>query len=106
MKISHSGSIYNAYLSGESCSEGNYPATMFVQSNPMDLHSGRPYMFTPVGVVCLEAGARGQLGIMPDLWWAPQSMNQGSTFPSDGSRQFIKIGDLIYPWDGSNPLIG
>jgi hypothetical protein len=54
------------------------------------------YSFTTVGV-------RGRYGRSFDQWWCAQSIRAGDCFPADGSRQFMCIGQIVVPWDGSIP---
>jgi hypothetical protein len=70
---------------------------------PNDLSGGYP--MTPAGLLCTAAGARGRHGEVFDLWYGSTVMQNGDTYPDDGSKQFIQIGDLILPWNGSNPIM-
>lgn len=64
---------------------------------------GRKQVLLPVGVWCGTTGVRGRHGRLSDVWWSNYLtlVPQGSTFPADGSGQFIKVGDLVLPWNGS-----
>lgn len=72
-------------------------------NSPNDLD--RSYPMLPMGLACYIAQARGKVGTVPDLWSGCPSLIEGDTYPGDGSRQFIQMGDLILPWDRSMPEI-
>lgn len=64
------------------------------------------YLISPIGVLCTTAGSRGRHGQLFDLWYGPNAnVNTGDTYPNDASRQFIQVGHLVLPWDGSLPII-
>lgn len=60
----------------------------------------------PTNLYCTSpSGARGRYGKPFDMWWCSTSLSSGETFPSDGSRQFLVVGDIVIPWDGSIPVL-
>jgi hypothetical protein len=61
----------------------------------------------PVGAASATAGARGRHGRMVDLWWNSGSslLVEGSTHPDDGSRQLVCIGSMVFPWNGTVPVV-
>lgn len=71
---------------------------------PDELTSPREYIFWPMGLASLTTGIRGRYGRIRDLFWGNSNTFtgdiQGGTFPQDNSKQWIKIGNMIYPWDG------
>lgn len=75
--------------------------------NDFDLN----WPLTPIGLACLDDGHKGRHGEIADLWFASKGANDGDAYPSDGSRQFVQFGHLVFPWDGTaeddgtNPLI-
>jgi hypothetical protein len=48
---------------------------------------------------------RGRKGSVIDMWWGSSGVATGDCYPADGSRQFAQFGNMIFPWDGSVPLI-
>ncbi len=36
-----------------------------------------------------------------DLWMGSTGVATGDTYPDDGSNQFVQVGPLIFPWNGS-----
>lgn len=64
------------------------------------------WTLTGVGVACEEAGVRGRLGGLYDLWWGSTGVGEGDTYPDDSTYQFAQFGDLVFPWDGlSVPVV-
>jgi hypothetical protein len=60
----------------------------------------------PIGLASETPGYRGHFkGSIYDLWWGPTALNTADTFPENSSRQFVVFDDLIFPWNGSTPLI-
>jgi len=59
-----------------------------------------------IGLHSLTSNFRGRQGEVADLWWGyTDTANRvGLYFPADGSKTFIQIGHLIFPWDGSTIL--
>ncbi len=58
----------------------------------------------PLGYALSQASS-GRLGNIVDLWAKPTSIADADSFPNDpANRQFVAMGGLVYPWDGSaNP---
>jgi len=49
-------------------------------------------------------GRRGHVGRPVDIFWGNENIDVpplGSTIPNDGTRQFIKLGYMVFPWDGA-----
>lgn len=71
-------------------------------SHPNEL--SREVSFAPIGLITTTTFVTGRHGRMADLWWiGAGTANYGNTFPFDGSKDFMRIGDFIFPWDGSTP---
>lgn len=88
------------YLTGEGFSNDALGQN-FAVANQVDGN----WDFSPVGLASLTPGFIGRHGEMFDMWWGSEAVNTGDTYPSDSSRQFVQFGDLIFPWDGSVPVI-
>lgn len=74
-------------------------------------HHTRPtqdgYDIVPIGLWHDEvAGQRGHHGFLADLWWTSSELPTGTTFPSDGTKQFVVFGDMLFPWNGSKVELG
>lgn len=59
------------------------------------------YPMIPMGLVCTNAPYRMRLGNIVDMWHTQITLPHGSTFPSDGTRQFLQLGTVIIPWGTS-----
>ena len=59
-----------------------------------------------IGMRCRIAGDRGFHGNFPDLFWTGDQNQTGQTFPLDGSRVRVKMGNVTFPWNGTAPFIG
>lgn len=55
----------------------------------------------PIGLVGSTSGQRGYHGSLVDLWFGASGVVIGSTFPYDSSRQFVQVGQLVFPWNGT-----
>jgi hypothetical protein len=74
--------------------------------NPQDSNT---YPLLPVGLwsVASNTYAYGRFGEIFDMWWASSVLANGSTFPGDGSKTHIKLGEaIVVPWEaGVIPVI-
>jgi hypothetical protein len=95
-------------LSGECRGGSTTPATyqFTAVGNPQD---GDAWPMLPIGVWTFSDNtyAYGRHGEVYDLWWAPANLITGSTFPGDGSKTHIQLGNaFVIPWDaGVVPVI-
>jgi len=58
----------------------------------------------PMGLFSNTATRRGHIGRIRDVWWGNQQEAIppiGSNLPNDNTRLFIKLGHLVFPWDGA-----
>lgn len=87
-----------AYLTAEGW--GTNPSGLNY-SGPDEILPGPTRAFFPMGMASHSAGWRGaRKGQLYDLWWFNGSSDR-SLIPDDASRQFVVIGDMALPWDGS-----
>ena len=100
------GSIHQMYATGEACADGNEPITQRADCNPSDLDTGGGYLLQPMGLYGKDPGIKGSNGRLTDIWWRPIEMAIFDTLPDDGTRQFIAVGKVIWPWNGSVPVWG
>jgi hypothetical protein len=65
------------------------------------------YEFYPMGLRSNTVGARGRHGERFDIWWVPTSMLNGMTVPLTPAptREFCVFEDLLFPWDGTLPVL-
>jgi hypothetical protein len=64
-----------------------------------DLDGGYP--ITSIGMYSNTVGKTGRHGQAEDIWWGSITPATGDSYPNDGSAQFMQIGNLVYPWDGT-----
>jgi hypothetical protein len=57
------------------------------------------YPMQPMSLISIATGYRGRLGFIFDMWNVNPNLLEGDSFPSDGSQQFIVMGDFAFPWD-------
>ena len=59
-----------------------------------------------VGLVCTTAPFRGRHGQLRDIFWTNTvGIENGSTFPSGGTKTMASFGDIVIPWNGTTPVI-
>lgn len=85
------------FLSGEAA---NSSLIGVLQAFVNDLDSG--HNMGPIGLLSATTSNRGRHGSLFDLWWGPQVVADGDTY---GTKTFVQFGDVIFPWDGSTPLL-
>jgi hypothetical protein len=100
--LSHAGTRYNFFMTSE-----GYLSAMLGQYQTFgsDLDGPGNFPMCPIGMFCDQAGARGRIGRLTDLWWGSVSASEGDHYPADASRQFVQVGDLILPWDGGVAML-
>lgn len=59
------------------------------------------YLCSQIGLFRDHADHGGGLGRLQDIYWAQDSHDTMDTYDSGGSRQWVKFGCLMLPWDGS-----
>jgi len=73
---------------------------------PHDIDGSWPML--PIGVASTSSSARGRYGRVADLWYTSTGVNQGDTLeavPASPTREFAAFDDLVFPWNGTVPLI-
>lgn len=88
------------YLTAEA-----YGAAMVGQNITAANDRGGGYWMGAIGIASTTGGFRGRQGILGDLWWGTSGVGYGSTIPDDGTKQFVQFSDMIFPWNGTTPLI-
>lgn len=62
--------------------------------------------FTPIGLRNNNnVGFRGRHGRVADIWYGNPNTNTGVSFPADNTHQFAQFGDLVFPWNGTQPVV-
>lgn len=60
----------------------------------------KEWEFYSMGLVCHDSPNRGRHGQVFDLWYAPERLVTGDTFPNTGTRLYAVIEDVLVPWGG------
>lgn len=97
---------FNIFMTGENNTnaQGSFnlcasDPTQGMGSVPNDFDGQWP--FYPVGIGSVSANHRGRHGTLFDLWWRPIAVNDADSFPNNAAtRQFMALGNLIFPWVG------
>jgi len=97
---------YNSSLvGGFLTTEGTSGGPLGVLMTSPDPLTGE-WLFAPVGLWILYGGYQGRKGSLYDLWFGPKALNPtGDAFPSNGTRQFVQFGFMVFPWNGSTPQV-
>lgn len=62
----------------------------------------------PIGVSSPSVGMRGpRRCTLTDLWWGSTALRTGDCYPENPTptKEFAQFGDLIFPWNGTTPLV-
>lgn len=60
---------------------------------------------TSVGFASTTPGARGRHGKLYDLYFGSPFVATGDNYPNDGTKTFAQFGSLVFPWNGSTPVV-
>lgn len=70
------------------------------------------YPLTPIGLhnvdlsgLATAIGQRGKYGHVIDQWFTVAAPSTGDNIPGDGSKQFVVVGDFVFPWDGATSML-
>lgn len=94
------GTTQSAYYASE-VGGGVSLYDILVNGDEDDVNVGFPFIPMPVAVT--TDGLRGMRGYASDMWWGSSGRGTSTTYPEDGSRQFVQLGSVIVPWNGSSP---
>lgn len=98
----HGSTNYTGYIT----SEGSITSMLGEQFNvyPNDIDGFWP--FFPMGFASTTVGARGRHGALVDMYWGVQdALVNGTSFPNDGTKQWVQLGHMVFPWNGTSPLV-
>jgi hypothetical protein len=98
----HSGTM-NLHWTAEAAGGSVLPSTGSIGNVANEISS--EWAVSPIGVVCLASPRRGRHGRLADIWWAEEGVAHGDTYPNDASRQFVTFGGMVFPWNGSVPVL-
>ena len=75
----------------------------FFLANQLD----NTWIATEMGVASQTSTFTGIMGSMFDLWWGAgfnASEGTGRYYPETGTKLYVQVKDMIFPWDGSSIL--
>lgn len=97
--------ITTIYWSVEMVNSGAGPAQI---TGVSDLQSaGTGYLLYPIGLWSNTVNARGKIGALYDIYFGHDVAVDGDTYSDDGgtTKPWINIGDIVIPWNDSNPVV-
>lgn len=114
-RVEYDGSAFGARLTSEAHGTSAQAADYLVggqAGGDVDLPNemADAYDLTPVGVFSADAGLRGRLGQLSDVWLGAtepgspdlEGRGDGDFYPeaddADGARQVVQVGFLVLPW--------
>ena len=59
----------------------------------------------PCNITCITPGSRGRVGRLADLRYVSEALTSGDTAPGDGSRTRAVFGNVMFPWNGTVPIV-
>lgn len=62
------------------------------------------YPVSPIGIYREDTLRGGSMGRIQDMYWGQESHFTYDTYDGVGSKEWIKFGCFMVPWDGSTPL--
>lgn len=90
----------NLYLAGESYNGNLLTNGLTI---PNDVTEEYP-LVAPQYVCTGTPGLRGVVGDPPDLWFGVSSNALSTAYPAGTSYQFVQLGTLVIPWNGTMPI--
>lgn len=90
----YSGTDTTMYLSSEGF------ANIQVGSSHNQLDNTWPT--SEMGVVSTTSTFTGRMGTMFDLWWGEATTTSGRYFPEAGTKLYVKVVSMVFPWNGSS----
>lgn len=77
-----------------------------IQSERMPLYGVAGWPLYEIPLYCTDKGIAGYKGRMVDMWWGSTARYHGDCYPNDGVRSLVQFGNLVVPWNGTEPTIG
>lgn len=93
---------------GEGIGNANGGSNNLADFQPVaDDNSAGSFPMFPINILCSTVGHRNwRKGSVYDMWWGSYNVRQGTTYPSNGTKQFAQFGRIIVPWNGTDVEIG
>jgi hypothetical protein len=70
----------------------------FITRNQLD----NTFALSEMGIASQTATFVGRMGQMFDLWWGLAETTSGRLFPQSGTKLYVNVANMIFPWDGSS----
>lgn len=99
----HSGTLMSVYFTAEAFGGTVLPAAANLGNNANEISS--EWELYPIGLGSSTVTRRGRIGSLPDIYWKPEGVGHGDTFPNDATRTFVSFGGVVVPWNGSVPAL-
>lgn len=102
LKAYAGGGVMNLYVTAEGFISGTVCENLNAAPNDFD----GTWPLLPLGLASTDTGKRGRHGRIQDLWFGPSAtIVEGTTYPNDTTRQFVQFGHMVFPWNGTVPVI-
>lgn len=98
MKGRYSGTDTTMFLGVEGYANTRAPD---VGRNQLD----NTWLTSEMGIYSQTSTFTGRMGSMFDLWWGQVATTSGKYFPQTGTKLYVNVSSMIFPWDGSS-IIG
>lgn len=95
----YSGTDTTMFLSSEGIADSAIGE--FLKNNQLD----NTWIATEMGIASQTSTFTGRMGTMYDLWWGSNfssSEATGRLYPETGTKLYVQVKDIIFPWDGSS----
>lgn len=99
----HSATLMTVYFTAESFGGTVLPGSTGIGNTVNEISN--EWELYPIGLGSSTVTRRGRIGSLPDIYWKPEGVGHGDTFPNDASRTFVAFGGVVVPWNGSVPAL-
>ena len=98
------GSPFECYLTQETYGQGADPKAISSDTAANEITDEYPLM--PVGLYSNASGFAGRHGYIPDLYWGSETYkdSHGASYPSNGTKEWVQFGSLVFPWDSTSAI--
>lgn len=99
---SYSTNSFTSYLTGLCTRTHGLLATNQAVANDI----GAEFPFFEQGIYSVVPNGRGRNGSVVDQWWGLAALADSDVYPAGGTRNFLQLGDIIWPWNTTAPSFG
>ena len=90
------GGKYKSYLAAQSLAGSTMPSKIGLNG------LSNQYAIAQIDLMSLDTGFLGRQGYVTDMWMG--TAPPGSTMPPGGSNSYAQFGQIVVPWNTTNPL--